>query len=255
MTRLLLKLTSFALAATVLTVPAVADWLVTRDGSRIETDGPWEERGRLIVFTTADGELASIRSSEIDLEASYTATEEALQPAAESEPEEVAVREEPILVLTDDDVRQVDPREFAEDGEEEAGEEVEASAADLVVTSWQQLEPPAGGGVTIQGTLRNNGQAVATQVRINVTVFDTEGESMGTEEAVLTSNTMGPGEAVNFRALFPDVQTVEQATFAVTNNAFATGSGAGTDADDEGADDEAPAVDDEPLDDEPAADE
>ncbi|MDY7093341.1 MAG: FxLYD domain-containing protein [Acidobacteriota bacterium] len=251
MTRLLLKLTSFALAVTVLAVPAAADWLVTRDGSRIETDGPWEERGRLIVFTTASGDLASIRTSEVDLEASRAATEEALAPAAEAEPEEVAVREDPVLVLTDDDVRQVDPSEFIEDGEEEAGEEVEASAADLVVTSWQQLEPPAGGGVTIQGTLRNNGQAVATQVRVNVTVFDTEGESMGTEEAVLTSNTMGPGEAINFRALFPDVQTVDQATFAVTNNAFAADSGA--DEDGEGDDIEPAAVDDEPLEDEPAA--
>ncbi len=41
--------------------PAAADWIVTTDGERIETRGPWEVKGRLVVMTLADGELASMR--------------------------------------------------------------------------------------------------------------------------------------------------------------------------------------------------
>ena len=52
----------------------VADWLVTRDGTRIETEGLWSMQGKLVVFELPDGTLSSLRLS---LVASDRATAEA----------------------------------------------------------------------------------------------------------------------------------------------------------------------------------
>ncbi len=51
-----------------MTSPAAADWLVTKDGARIETEGPWKTKGAMVVFTSAKGTLSSLRLDEIDLE-------------------------------------------------------------------------------------------------------------------------------------------------------------------------------------------
>ena len=87
-----------------LALPAVtaADWLVTRDGERIETVGPWRAEGDRVVFTLPGGTLASLPSSEVDIEASDAATRGEGQ--GEGIEEEEAGRQ-PILVLTDGDVR------------------------------------------------------------------------------------------------------------------------------------------------------
>lgn len=82
------------------------DWLVTREGARIETRGAWEVRGRTIVFTTPAGTLSSIRRDEIDLEASRAAT------TAATAPEPTAVEEAPrppAMTLTDRDVGRGEP--------------------------------------------------------------------------------------------------------------------------------------------------
>jgi len=98
-----------ALAAPI--VPAAADWLVTREGARVETRGVWQVKGKLVVFHTPAGDLSSLRLSEVDLEASRQATQElelarrAAAAAARREPE----RKAPVLVLTDDKVRHAKP--------------------------------------------------------------------------------------------------------------------------------------------------
>ena len=87
--------------------PVDADWLVLADGTRIETAGPWEARGRLVVFTTATGTLSSLRLDEVDLEASHEATRAALEAPPPSTPSAVAApapAAKPVLVLTDEDV-------------------------------------------------------------------------------------------------------------------------------------------------------
>ena len=84
---------------------ATADWLVTADGVVIETDGPWEVKGRIVVFTDAKGTLSSLRLNAIDLQASEATTANggpataSPPPAAEPEPERP-----PVLVLTNADV-------------------------------------------------------------------------------------------------------------------------------------------------------
>ena len=41
---------------------AHADWLVTRDGARIETKGAWKVDGRRVVFTMPNGTLSALRT-------------------------------------------------------------------------------------------------------------------------------------------------------------------------------------------------
>ncbi len=66
----------------VLLAPAVAaDWLVTQEGARVETKGPWKVKGRTVVFTSSKGRLSSMRLAEVDLDASAAATEEAVRSA------------------------------------------------------------------------------------------------------------------------------------------------------------------------------
>ena len=82
---------------------ADADVLVTRHGRQIQTDGPWEVKGRQILFTSPEGTLSSVRLSEIDLEASELATHPPA-PVESDEDEAPRVVKEPVLVLTDKDI-------------------------------------------------------------------------------------------------------------------------------------------------------
>ena len=64
--------------------PAKADWLITREGARVETQGAWKVKGKLVVFETADGKLSSLRVADVDLDASRRATEEAVAAQAQA---------------------------------------------------------------------------------------------------------------------------------------------------------------------------
>jgi glutaredoxin len=55
-------------------IPAAADWLVTRDGQRIETEGRWQMKGKAVMFTQADGRVDQLPRDYIDFEASHRAT-------------------------------------------------------------------------------------------------------------------------------------------------------------------------------------
>ncbi len=86
---------------------AGADELVTRDGQVIQTRGPWEVRGKLLVFKLADGTLASLRLDEADLEASERRVREGEQRAERARQQALRPSPEPpqaTVVLTDRDV-------------------------------------------------------------------------------------------------------------------------------------------------------
>lgn len=86
---------------------ARGDVLVTHEGERITTQGPWTVKGRQIVFTGVTGTLSAVRLSEIDLEASEIATREAnAPPPAPEEAPAAPVRERraPVLTITDADI-------------------------------------------------------------------------------------------------------------------------------------------------------
>ncbi len=207
--------------------PAGADWIVTRDGDRVETRGEWQVKRQLVVFHLPSGELASLKLADVDLEASREATEAAARPAAAPAAPKEPVK--PALVLTDADVDHVRP-ESAPAGEEEAqeGEEGEGSSGDdaasttaaeaeaaarLVVTDWGEVDDPQVEGVTITGRLSNSSLDVTAQTSVMVKLYDADGELVASTEARLTSTTLTPGQTANFRAAFPSIFTYETVRF------------------------------------------
>jgi hypothetical protein len=124
--------------------PLSADVLVTRDGQRIETRGPWEVKGRMVVFTLPNGTLSSIRADEVDLAASREATAEALAPVEEPEPAEEKPRE-PVLRLTTRDVGYGDAGAQGPEALLErlrAAHEYQDRGAALGLVNWQNTPEP-----------------------------------------------------------------------------------------------------------------
>src|SRR3954451_714505 len=128
-------------------VPAHADWLVTRDGGRVETKGTWQVKGKLLVFTRAvDGALASLRVAEVDLDASTKATAEAKVKAEAPPPVETPQKK--LAVLTDKDFRKPTPP--AETGEA-TKDGAAARPGRLAVSGWKKLDRPDGDGIAVEG--------------------------------------------------------------------------------------------------------
>jgi glutaredoxin len=93
--------TRLAAALFLLAAAAGADVLVLEDGTRIESRGAWQEKGRQVVFTDADGKLCALRLADVDLDASRAATAAAALPAGASP--KPAVDERPVVLALDAD--------------------------------------------------------------------------------------------------------------------------------------------------------
>jgi hypothetical protein len=200
-----------ALAALLTAVPVAADWLVTREGGRVETKGPWAVKGKLVVFKTADGKLSSLRLADVDLDASRRVTEEAVAAEAQAaaEPSKPAERKKSVRVITDKDVRPAAPPAAAAT-QPTAGETGEAAAAagpttgpGVVVGSWSQSKHPKDNSVVIDGTLQNASSATAADLKLKVLIFDESGSLMATSQAALAATALSPGQKIAFRAEFP----------------------------------------------------
>ena len=223
---LLVSLTLVA-AAGVGATPVAADWLVLHDGAAIETAGAWEVKGRLVVFHRADGSLASMRLSEVDLEQSHRRTVAARAPQREPavEPaEEVRA----VLVLTDADVRHIAPADLiapneAEGEAEAAGEEsgdsegssegpgerdgrAEVEGA-VRVTGWHTISDIDFAGVKIGGTVQNGSDSVALNVVLTVRLTNENGQTIGTSQAELRQKALEPGTSTIFEAEFSGLYT------------------------------------------------
>ena len=198
-------------------LPATADWLVTADGQRLETDGPWRVQGKMVVFKRTNGTLASLRLSEVDVEASRKATADAVRPAPPPPPPPPSKK--PVLILTDEDVGHVTPEgEPLVPGEapaEAPPEEAEAAPAEtgLAVTDWRQIDDPANLDVQILGTVTNTSQDLVTNVSVTVRLLSASGALIAEKEASLSPTTLAAGAAVNFRAAFPGVVSFSRAVF------------------------------------------
>jgi hypothetical protein len=207
-----------------------ADWLVTREGARMEIQGHWQVKGKLVVFTRTDGTLASLRLSEVDLEASERLTAEAVEAAVAAETEEATRQAAPEpekkkskFVLTDADFRKPEAPPAAEGEEGKAqtvtpeGQEVGESASQetVVVGSWRQAARTEGDGLDIFGVLQNTGNELATDVALTVELFAETGEQLGTSQAVLSAPGIRPNASITFRAAFPNVFTFSEARFNV----------------------------------------
>lgn len=212
--------------------PAGADWLVTREGGRIETRGAWEVKGRLVVFRAADGgTLASLRLADVDLEASRRVTGEAAQArTAEARPA-AAERRTPVRSITDKDVRQaaaaapvvVKPAAGATDAKEaEKAAEPAAAPSGLAVASWQRSQEGTGGSVIVTGQVRNGSSGTAGDIKLTVILYDEAGTPLRAVPASLTATALPPGEQAEFRAEFPDIFGFASLRFDLKSPTFAT---------------------------------
>lgn len=191
---------------------ASADWLVSRDGERVETRGPWKVERKLVVFKLPNGTLSSLRLADVDLEASAQATAEArLEPAPPAALEEPAKRES-VLVLTTEDVgRAAEPAEpdaEPQAAEPELPEDVEAPPP-IEVISWSQTESTGVAGLEILGTLRNDSPSIVTGVSVRVSLYDHDGELIGRRDAFLDTTSIAGRATTGFRALFRGVDVFE----------------------------------------------
>ncbi|MEM6456639.1 MAG: glutaredoxin family protein [Acidobacteriota bacterium] len=96
-----------------LSAPIAADVLVLRDGTRVETEGPWEVDRRQVTFVDEHGRFSTLRLDDVDLEASRAATDAASEPQADAREEPVETpprpQAEPVLTLTNRDVGSAPP--------------------------------------------------------------------------------------------------------------------------------------------------
>lgn len=212
---------------------AVADTLVTEDGDRIETRGPWKVDGGLVVFERPDGTLASMRLSEVDLEASERATEESKAAAdrarkaseenddtGEDEP-----RREPVARLTDRDLPPVGRSTDAEgDGSSDAASSTapgagsdgsEEEAGGLEVVEWAEDESFSEDGLRFVGRVRNASDHTAVGIRVTGTLRDEQGDERASTTAILTSDALGAGQSADFRADFPGTFSYADVEFDV----------------------------------------
>ena len=211
--------------------PAAASWLVTHDGTEIETEGSWEIRGALVVFQQPGGKLASMRLSEIDLGASEA------RSAAPTAPEVVEKRQSPVasgpvMVLTDADVRHVRPgdslsRYAAEADEAQAPEsqpaaepERERAPAQVEVTGWRDQVNVEAGVLELTGSLLNRGTSVATDTRVRVSLLDGSGGVVEERYATIGGKVLGPGSTVPFEVSFPGSPAYESVEFDIRSRGF-----------------------------------
>lgn len=188
--------------------PAAGDRLVTRAGGPVETKGPWQVKGKLVVFTQADGSLGSLRLSEVDLDASRKATDEARTQAAKPSAPEPPKKK--LAVLTDQSFRKtpaVTSAVVAPPDEPEGAELQPGTAGPVTVGSWKQADSPQG-GLEIRGTLHNTTDRLIVNASVEVQLYDEEGNSLGSAPGLLSASTIQPLGTIDFRAVFPGPYTV-----------------------------------------------
>jgi len=207
-----------ALAAGTLATPASADWLVTKDGARLETKGAWRVEGRQVIFDLPNGTLSTIRVDEVDLDRSAVETAEARAVASSPTPV-VAPKKEPVLRLTEKDIPPSGEAEEANaDGEAaKSGEEV---AATLEVISWEKTENGTGDGVEIFGTIRNNGANMILSPSLMVAIYDSDGGLLATNNGVVNSPQIAAGKTANFRVTFSGLTDFASAKFDAQGRGF-----------------------------------
>lgn len=197
------------LAGLALAAPAAADWLVTQDGARIETDGPWEIKGAVVLFTLPNGTLSSMRLSEVDLDKSAEATYDAENPPPPDEAGEEPPKKEPVLSLTNKDIRRARevPAAPAAEGQGQSQGQDQGPAVAINepygLLDWRVS--PQGDGVEIRGRLVNKGEAGVLGVVMVVALYTPAGVRYADTSAVLERASLEPGASTAFQASFPRV--------------------------------------------------
>ena len=222
--------------------PAAADWLQMRDGSRVETRGPWQLKGAVVAFTLPNGTLASLRAADVDLEASERITAEAVAPPKPAPtPAPTPVREA-VLTITDADLAPATgvvaptPSDSAPDAGSTTGASPPGAArhaanaagapdpsAGLEVVAWETSYDADTSTTTLTGTLRNTGKTLAYDVAVVASTFDPDGQPLTRSDAQLASPGVGAGRTVGFRIAYPGSMRIERAEFELSAKRASTG--------------------------------
>ncbi len=205
----LLRLAFLAALLGLVAAPVRADWLVTREGTWVETRGAWQVKGKLVVFHTLKGDLSSLRLADVDLEASRRETARAAlarQTAEEARRQPTEKKRPPVFVLTDDKVRHAAAAGTA------AGA-VSAAPPSLSVASWERAAAAGDGHVVITGTLRNTSGVQASEIELAVQLLDAGGRTTASGQAVLTATALGAGEQSGFKVDIPGATPYAQVKF------------------------------------------
>jgi hypothetical protein len=213
------------------TVQARADWLVTREGGRLEIKGTWKEKGKLVIFTLPDGTLSSMRTEQVDLEASRAATADAVaeaeRKATEAAQEAVEKpRKKSIISLTDKDFKKAAPpeEEAGADGKDKAdpAKTSSPSANGVQVVNWERVpnEKVTSDGLELTGSLRNGGEEQATDIQVMANLYDEVGTLVGKVPAQLSKPTLGPGESTPFSIAAPGLYSFSAVRFDVQSRGF-----------------------------------
>jgi hypothetical protein len=223
------RLSSSILALAALIVLAVgaqplrADWLVTHQGERFETKGPWQVKGKLVVFNLPDGTLSSIRADKVDFDASKKAAEEEAKKAAAAAapPPPPAAQRKAVIILTDKDFHSPLPAGTTADGASPGSPANPASAAKtgkdaahegpapVEIVSWDRLAEADSkvNGIEIVGTLRNGAQVPLVEVTVTATLFDDAGNIVARAPAKVETTVLAPAETSQFRVAIDGVFT------------------------------------------------
>ena len=200
---------------------ARADWLVLRDGTRLETKGAWKVDGRRVLFTMPNGTLSTLRTDELDLDRSALVTTQAREAPATPVPA-VKEKKEPVLRLTEKDIPPMGA--MAEGADDKGGDgKADAKAADkspLEVISWEKTENGAGDGLEIFGTIKNGGTNMITTPTLLVAVYDADGGLLASVDGEVNSPQIQPGKTANFRVAIPGLTDFASVKFDAQGRGF-----------------------------------
>jgi hypothetical protein len=201
---------------------ARADWLVLRDGARIETKGTWKVDGRKVLFTMPNGTLSVLRTDDVDLDQSALATTQAREaPPMPAVP--VKEKKEPVLRLTEKDIPPVGSLSddaSGKDGEGKEGADKKEEASALEVISWEKTENATGDGLEIFGTIKNGSPNIITTPTLLVAIYDADGGLLATNGGDINSPQIQPGKTANFRVAFPGVPDFASVKFDAQGRGF-----------------------------------
>lgn len=213
---------ALALVGSLSVLPAGADWLVTLDGERIRTEGPWSIQGKLVVFTSPGGRLSSLHLAAIDLDASDQLTAD--WRASQHRPRAEQTNREATFVLTDSDVGHVDTRlngsiEERQQAAAEARAKVKRTAAatdeGLTVADWSQSFDDGIDGVVITGRLENRSRDIQHEVTLRVVLYLIDGTLAGRGPATLDKMVLKPRGSTSFKATFPGIISFDRPDFQI----------------------------------------
>jgi len=193
---------------------AAADWLVTQEGARVETKGPWKVKGAIVVFTLPNGTLSSMRVREVDLDQSALVTAEANKPPEEAEAEgkDEAPQKPVVAELTNKNIRKAALPGASGEGEGEGGGGGGAGAppravvtAPYEVLAWNIVERADVEGIEVRGTLRNGGEETLSNVSVVLRLVTSDNAFVAERRGEVQSPLLRAQAATNFSAVFPNL--------------------------------------------------